>query len=55
VFVRVLKDGRPIEVGGETIDLRREDILSLTPETAKILIESQIAERVRPDERSSIT
>lgn len=44
--VRVLKDGRPVELGGETIDLRKEDLLSLPEETARLLIEAKVAERV---------
>ena len=46
VLVRILKDGRPVEVGGETIELRREDILSLPPDTARILIDAKVAEKV---------
>ncbi|MCI4365076.1 MAG: DNA replication complex GINS family protein [Thermoplasmata archaeon] len=46
VFVRVLQDGRPIEVGSETIDLRREDVLSLPPETAQLLVQAKVAEPV---------
>ena len=45
-YVRVLKDGRPIEVGAETIDLRADDIVSLPPEVAKMLVDAQVAERV---------
>ncbi|MGA7923499.1 MAG: hypothetical protein WCA77_05940 [Thermoplasmata archaeon] len=55
VFVRILRDGRPIEAGGETIDLRKEDVISLTPETARILVTSQIAERLGPDDRRAVT
>lgn len=48
--VRVLKDSRPVEVGGETLHLRKEDIVSLPPETAKLLIEAKVAEKVeRPE------
>jgi DNA replication initiation complex subunit (GINS family) len=48
--VRVLKDSRPVEVGGETLQLRKEDIVSLPPETAKILLEANVAEKVeRPE------
>lgn len=47
-YVRIVKDGRPIEVGSETVDLRADDIVSLPPETAKLLIEAQIAEPVTP-------
>ena len=46
VVIRVLKDGRPVEVGGETIDLRKEDVLTLPAETARILIEAKVAEKV---------
>jgi len=45
-YVRILKDGRPIEVGSETIDLRADDIVSLPPETARLLIDAKIAEPV---------
>ncbi len=44
VFVRVLKDSRPVEVGSETIDLRADDVLSLPPETARLLVEAKVAE-----------
>jgi DNA replication initiation complex subunit (GINS family) len=47
-FVRILKDGRPIEVGSETIQLRADDIVSLPPETARLLIDAQMAEPVTP-------
>jgi DNA replication initiation complex subunit (GINS family) len=46
VVVRIVKDGRPVEIGGETIDLRKEDVLSLPAETARLLVESKVAERV---------
>lgn len=45
-YVRILKDGRPIEVGSETLQLRADDIVSLPPETAQLLIEAKIAEPV---------
>lgn len=54
VVVRVLKDGRPVEVGGETIDLRKEDILSLPPETARILIEAKVAEKIERNEPRAV-
>jgi DNA replication initiation complex subunit (GINS family) len=47
-YVRVLKDGRPIEVAGETIDLRKEDVLSLPPETARLLVSGKVAEMILP-------
>ncbi|MCI4373676.1 MAG: DNA replication complex GINS family protein [Thermoplasmata archaeon] len=48
VYVRILQDGRPIEVGSETIDLRKEDVLSLPPETAQLLVQAKVAEMVEP-------
>ena len=45
-YVRVVKDGRPIEVGSETVDLRTDDILSLPPESAKILVDGKVAEAI---------
>jgi DNA replication initiation complex subunit (GINS family) len=54
-YVRILKDGRPIEVGSETIDLRADDIVSLPPETAKLLIDAQIAEPVTPAVPRTVT
>ncbi len=46
-WVRILKDGRPIEVGHETVDLRADDVLSLPAETARLLIEAKVAEPIR--------
>jgi DNA replication initiation complex subunit (GINS family) len=45
-YVRIVRDGRPIEVGSETLDLRADDIVSLPAETARLLIEARIAEPV---------
>lgn len=47
-YVRIVKDGRPIEVGRETLDLRADDIVSLPAEVAKLLVEAKVAERVTP-------
>ncbi len=47
-YVRVLRTGRPLQVGAETIDLREDDILSLPPESAKLLVEAKIAEPLVP-------
>lgn len=44
VYVRVLKDSRPIEVGSETVDLKADDVLSLPAETARLLVEAKVAE-----------
>ena len=46
VYVRILKDGRPLEVGAETIDLREDDIVSLPADSAKLLIAAKVAEPV---------
>jgi len=54
-YVRILKDGRPIEVGAETLDLRADDIVSLPPETAKLLIDAQIAEPVSTSASRTVT
>ncbi len=45
-YVRVVKDGRPLSIGTETVDLRTDDILSIPPETAKILVEGKVAEPI---------
>ena len=54
-LVRILKDGRPIEVGTETIDLRKEDVLSLPPETARLLVEAKVAELIIPAQPKPVT
>ena len=46
-YVRILKDSRPIAVGNETLELRREDVLSVTEETARLLVSTGVAERLR--------
>jgi len=48
VYVRILQDGRPIEVGADTIDLRKEDVLSLPPDTAQLLVQAKVAEPIDP-------
>jgi DNA replication initiation complex subunit (GINS family) len=45
-YVRILKDGRPIEVGSETLELRADDIVSLPADVAKLLIDARVAEPV---------
>ena len=55
VLVRVLKDGRPVEVGGETIELRKEDLLTLPPETARLLVDAKVAERIEPQRPPAAT
>jgi DNA replication initiation complex subunit (GINS family) len=46
VFVRVLKGSPPVELGGETLELRAEDVLTLPPDLARILIDGKVAEAV---------
>ncbi len=46
VFVRILQDGRPVEVGAETLDLRQEDVVSLPADTAQLLVRAKVAEPV---------
>jgi DNA replication initiation complex subunit (GINS family) len=46
VYVRIVKGGRPVEVGSETIDLRVDDVLSLPEDAAKLLIDAKVAEPV---------
>ncbi|HXQ49064.1 MAG TPA: hypothetical protein VN842_04725 [Thermoplasmata archaeon] len=45
-FVRILQDSRPVELGTETIELRKEDLLNLPEAVAQILIDGKIAEPV---------
>ena len=45
-YVRILRDGRPIEVGSETLDIHADDIVSLPPEAAQLLIDAEIAEKI---------
>ena len=54
-LVRIVKDGRPVEVGNETIDLRNEDVLSLPHETARLLVGAKIAEMIVPANERPIT
>jgi len=55
VYVRVLKDSRPIEVGSETVELRADDVLSLPPETARLLVEAKVAEPVESAPARAVT
>lgn len=49
-LVRILQDRPAIEVGGETVDLRREDVLTLPAEAARLLVEAKVAELLHPTE-----
>jgi DNA replication initiation complex subunit (GINS family) len=55
VYVRVLKDSRPIEVGAETIDLKADDILSLPAETARLLVDAKVAEPLQTSPTRPVT
>jgi DNA replication initiation complex subunit (GINS family) len=55
VYVRVLKDSRPVEVGSETIDLKADDVLSLPPETARLLVDAKVAEPVESTPARPVT
>jgi DNA replication initiation complex subunit (GINS family) len=48
-YVRILADGRPIATGTETIDLRKEDVVTLPPEIAKLLVDGHLAEPITPE------
>ncbi|MGI0155306.1 MAG: hypothetical protein ACREDE_04135, partial [Thermoplasmata archaeon] len=54
-YVRIVKSGRPLEVGSETVELREDDILSLPAETARLLVEAKVAEAVAPVPNRSVT
>jgi DNA replication initiation complex subunit (GINS family) len=54
-YVRVLKSGRPLSVGSETIDLRADDILSLPADAAKLLIDAKVAEPVATGPERPVT
>lgn len=53
-FVRILRDSRPLEVGKETLELRKDDVLSLPEETARLLIRGKVAEALEPDGRPPV-
>lgn len=44
VYVRILKDSPPVEVGADTVDLRADDLVSLPAPTAKLLVDTKVAE-----------
>lgn len=55
VLVRILQDAPAVETGTETLHLRKEDVLSLPPEIAQILIDGKVAERVERAEPPAAT
>ncbi len=54
-YVRILKDARPMAIGGETLEIRKEDVLSLPEESAQLLVSAGLAERLRPAEPRPVT
>lgn len=48
VLIHVLKGSPPVEMGGETVELRAEDVLTVSSDLARILIEGKVAERIEP-------
>ncbi len=52
-IVRVLKDTPKVALGAESIELRRDDVLSLPADVAKLLIESHVVEPVKLQDRFS--
>jgi len=46
VYVRVLKDSRPVQVGSDTVDLKADDVISLPAETARLLVDAKVVEPV---------
>ncbi|MGP8077772.1 MAG: hypothetical protein ACLQD8_03650 [Thermoplasmata archaeon] len=46
-YVRILEDGHTVEVGADSIDLRADDLLSLPPATAKLLVDTKVAEPIK--------
>jgi DNA replication initiation complex subunit (GINS family) len=55
VLVRILRDAPSVELGSGTLELRKEDVLDLPAETAKILIQAQVAERITPAAPTLVT
>jgi DNA replication initiation complex subunit (GINS family) len=51
VMVRILQDRPPIEVEGGTVDLRKEDLVSLPAEVARLLVQAKVAARVGSADR----
>lgn len=55
VYVRVLRDSRPVEVGSETVDLKADDVLSLPAETARLLAEAKVVELLESSPSPPVT
>jgi hypothetical protein len=52
-IVRVLKDSPKVALGSETIELRHDDVLSLPPDVARLLLDGHIVEPVQVRDRFS--
>lgn len=46
-YVRIVQDGHTVEVGADTVDLRVDDLVSLPAATAKLLVDTKVAEPIR--------
>jgi DNA replication initiation complex subunit (GINS family) len=55
VYVRILQDARPMALGKETLEIRKEDVLSVPEETAKLLVNAGLAQRIQSGEFRSVT
>ena len=55
MLVRILRDAPAVELGSGTLELRKEDVLDLPIETAKILLQAKVAERIAPASPPAVT
>ena len=55
VYVRVLKDARPVQVGPDTVDLKADDVISLPAETARLLVDAKVVEPVETTPNRPVT
>jgi DNA replication initiation complex subunit (GINS family) len=52
-IVRALKDTPKVAIGSETIELRRDDVVSLPADVARLLVDGHVVERVEVHEKFS--
>jgi DNA replication initiation complex subunit (GINS family) len=52
-IVRVLKESPKVAIGSETIELRRDDVISLPADVARLLLESHVVELIQVREKFS--
>jgi len=45
-YVRVIADGHTVSVGADSIELRADDLVALPPATAKLLVDTKVAEPI---------